>query len=805
MVSIASLASIGPDIRLAFRALIRSPGYSATAIATLALGIGANALALTFANAVFLRPLPFVRGSELVGISATHRAANGDVLDFAPAGIDFLAYATRAHTLSGVGAINSQTFALQGPEHPETILGATLSASMWTVLGVNAVAGRVFTESEDRTDATIVVMSAALQQRLFPGDPGNAIGRELIVDGHAKAVIGVMPEGYRPRMNPGDIWMPLGVTEANATTSRQLQLVGRLSPGANLETARADMRQIASQLAQERPTTHRDWGVSVKDLKAKVGDSARAVTMTLIAAVAVLLLLTCANVTNLAMARAAKRSSEVSTRLALGASKSSVFRHHLLEAIVISLAGSALGVLLAAGGLRLTIGMLTTDNPLVTSVQMDWRTLLLVLVLSLLIGTLCSVIPTLYSLRVADRTALAGGGRTAYVGRKERSLRRALMTFQVGLAAVLLVLAFGALSTLRALGSAEVGFQPTNLHVASMTLPVSRYGDVTKRSGFVSQALLTLRSTAGIEAASVVSNRFVRGQSFQSMLTVDGIASEEPFPAEVRRIESEYFATVGLPLLQGRAFAPTDHATNLPVAIVNQSFVKTYLGGRDPIQLRVRRGANPWQTIVGVVPDVMDAGVGVAVGPALYLPFSQGGSAAASFVIRSRLRPSEVERALRRAVASVDPMQPVDRVVTMTQLLEESLGESRFKTLVLSVLAALALVIASLGIYGVTAYIVTEQRREVALRIAIGAETQSIVRHFSLDAGRWVAIGVLSGLAVAVILSRAAGEYVPELVEAGVGTYIAIGCLLFCVGTIAPLLPVIRVARQQAAPVLRGE
>jgi predicted permease len=806
------MSSVPRELRLAVRTLRRSPVYSIAAISTLGLGISALTLAYAFVNAFFFRPLPFRADHELVGISSTHRAATGEVLDFAVSPTDYAAFAERNRTLAGAAAIRSQTYAVQRGETPESIRGAAVSASMWRVLGVGAMAGRTFTESEDRPGEPIVVISARLQARLFAGPVAGAIGQRLLIDGQPRTVIGVMPPEFRPRMNPGELWLPLGASAAtgNAALSRQLQVVGRMRAGVAIPQVRDDIGRIARELEAEHGASHREWGASVKDLRAKIGDSARAVTVTLLAAVAFLLLLTCANTGNLAIARVARRRREISTRLALGAPMRTLVRHQLVEALLIALGGGAAGVLLAVVALPPALRLLTSDNPLLPLVAVDWRVVLVALVVSVTAGTLCSAVPALVGVRVIVRHALGGGGRHVYGGVRDTRLRRLLMSLQVAAASVLLVGSLSAVVALRALGDADVGYDPRNVVVGSLTLPVSRYANLHDRTRFAAQVLERLRATPGIRRAGLTTGRFLRDDNVQGIFSIQGSdggtgIEAAGMAAELRRIDGDYFAALRIPLLEGRGFTAADRDSAPPVAIVNRAFVRQYLGDRSPLGVRIRRGSNPWTTIVGVVPDVRDGGMSEEAGATVYLRYAQSASAGVSFVIETTLRPREGERALRAAIGATDPGQPFDRVAPLSALMSESVGEERFKMLLLVVLAGLATLVACVGIYGVTAYLVQQRTREVAIRLALGAGRAAIVRRFLVDTARWVVGAATAGIILAWTASGSLGARFPEAAHAGPAVYAVVGLVLVAVGALASTIPTIRASRIPPAEVLRGE
>ena len=790
------------------RTLRRQPLYAAAGIATLALGVAALTLAYTFVNAFLFRPLPFRADHELVGISTTHVSASGAIADFAVSSQDYLAFAHRSRTLAGSAAINSQTYAVvpAGSTEPLSIRGAAVSASMWTVLGTGPIAGRVFDESEDRADVPVVVISHALQRRLFPGDASAAIGSSMSVEGVARTVIGVMPTGYRPRMNPGDLWLPLGVSPAapNIVPSRQLQMVSRLKPGITLAQARGDLERVARQLETEFPQTNRDWGVSVKNLRTKLGDSARAITLALLAAVVFLLLLTCANMANLAVARVARRRVEFATRLALGSRPSAINRTIALESLVLACAGTILGLLLAASTVPLAIRLLTSDNPLISLVSIDWRVVTLAASLSLVLGTFAGTVPAMYAARFLSRGSLTSAVRGNTAGVSDKYLRRSLMTLQVAAAAILLVGSLGALSALRDAARSEIGYDPARLTVGTLRLPASRYPRLAERVQFADQVLEKLRATPGVERAGLTTSQFLRDNNVQTVVAIDGAENPAQLTAELRRAGGDYFQTMRIGLVAGRYFTPADRDSAPLVALVNHAFVRQYLGSQEPLGVRIRRSANVW-TIVGVVPDVRDGGRGEDLGAIMYVPYAQNSSPFATFVIASRLPVGSAERVLRDAVAAVDPGQPFDRIAPASRLLFESLGEERFQTLVLAALAALALMVACVGIYSVTAYLIQAGAREIAIRLAMGARRPTIMRHFVRDTLAWVVLGAVAGLVVTWLFASSIGAWFPALQPPSPATFVAIAVLLAAVGTLSAAVPSFRAGSMDPADVFRRD
>ncbi len=798
------------DLRYSFRALIRNPAYALATLVTLSLGIGANALVYTLASAVFLRPLPFAQSSELVKVTATRRLSSGALGDFAVSGRDFVAFSKRNTTLSGVGAILAQSFSVMTTDAPQTVRGGKVSASMWSVLGVRPVVGRTFTDAEDTPNGAVVVISEGLQRRLFVGPPGGALGKTLNVDGQPCVVVGVMPFGFAPLLTPGDVWVPLGINEATIPpgANRAISLVGRLRQGKSVDQARSDVTRVAADLAVEEPDTHKNYGGNVIPLRADIADSAQSLTITLLAAVGFLLLLACANAINLSLARVARRATEISTRLALGASRASVLRLQLCESVFLGVIGGVLGVTVAAGFLRPLLRLATSTSPLLGLVSVDWRVVMMVLVVSILTGIACGVGPGLYGIRAAGGRALAGGGRRQQLGVHDRRLRRLLMSMQVATAAVLLIGAVGMVATLRRLARTEVGFKPDRVVVVGLTLPSGRYPGTPQRAAFAASIIEKLETMPGIQGVALTSNAFVRGDVTQTMLSLQGRdeGADSRVPADLRRIDGTYFETLGIRVLSGRAFVAADRDSAPPVAIVSQSFARQYFGSNDVLGKRVRSGAttNPWLTIVGVVQDVMDRGVGIVIGPMIYVPYRQRSSDSFAIVLRTSLGTGAVERAMRDALNSVDPQRAIDNIVSLSTLLSNSVGQERFQATIIGALAALAFILAGTGIFGVTAFLVAERAREIAIRLALGADVSRVVRDVVLDGARWIAGACVVGLIVAQAMSSIARRYLPQLDSIASTIYLGTGVLLLALGVIASGIPAWRVTRISPANVLRG-
>jgi putative ABC transport system permease protein len=799
-------------LRHAVRSLVRSPIYTLSAVLTLGLGIGANAIVYAFASAVFVRPLPFEREHEIAAIVMTHRTPNGALADNGTGEFDYLRFTARNRTLQHLGTMLPNVYAVVRGDEPETVAGAGVSATLWDVLRTRPVAGRTYTVTEDQPGATNIVIGEALQRRWFPGPPAAALGKSVVVDGVARTIIGVMPLGFSPLMSPGELWTPLGLSDATQTDSTGTRIhlmAGRMRPGVTVQQVSDDVARIARDLAVELPKTHRGWGARALPVRENIGGSTRTLTALLFAFVLVLFALACTNVANLSLARMAQRRAEISTRLALGAAPGSLVARQLAEGALLGLGGGIVGVALTAGALRPLLALVPDLPPLLASVHIDWRVCLFVALLSIVTGAAIALAPGYFGVRSASAAALAGGGRRQQAGIRERRARRWLMSAQVMAAALLLVTSVGIVGTLYRLGKANTGLDSRGVIVGRVTLSEQRYPDLPGRNRFLNAVLDQLRATPGITSAGVTHNPFVLNQNFFTILRVEGqVSPDGTDPAvDLRRVTPGYFETVGVRPLRGRLFTTADRDSTLPVVIVSQSFVRRYFPSGDPLGHRVRRtgGPHPWATIVGVVPDVMDAGVGVDVGPAIYLPFAQNSSWWVIFVVKASIPVADVDQAIRRAVKASDPNQPVDNVTPLDRLLSNSLGEQRLKALILAALASLALILACTGIYGVTAFLMTERTKEIAIRMALGAEPRTMLARLVLENERWVAGGAGVGLGAAWGAGVVWQAKVPDLTAAGAVAYGLTAVVLLGVSVVAMWAPAYRASRTAPALALRGD
>jgi predicted permease len=798
-------------VRHSLRSLLRAPVYTLSAVLTLALGLGANAVVAAIAGAVFVRPLPFARERELVAVQMTYPDPHGTVTGGSAGELDYVHLGARTRTLRGLGAMLATTYAVVRDGEAVTVDGAGVSATMWEVLGARPVAGRTWDRAEDRRLSDLAVIGEALQRRWFPGPPASALGRTLVVDGRTRTIVGVMPAGFAPYLRPGDLWVPLGLhpaTVAVRTGTRFHLLAGRLRPGVTVAQAGDDLARIARQLERELPTSHHGWGTRAVPLRQAIGGDTRATTVMLVACVALLLVLAGTNVAHLSLARLLQRRAELSSRLALGAPPASLVWRQVVEGALLGAAGGAVGAALCAVALGPLLALVPDAPPLLARARLDGRVALVVALLSLATGVAAALGPALVGVRRAERGALAGGGRLRHGGARDRRLRAWLAAAQLAAAALLLVTSLAIAGAMWRLGRVDTGLDARGVVVGRLTLP-ARYDGLRTRNQLVAAVLDRLTAEPGVRGAGMTQNRFVAGQSVGTVLTFEGRPASDTggLSVELRRVTPGYFAAVGIRPLRGRLLDASDRDGTLPVVVVSRALARRYFGTDDAVGRRIRRtgGPHPWLTIVGVAPDVRDAGVAEALGPTIYMPYAQSATPSVTLVVRSALPPERVDRAIRAAVRAADPLLAVDDVAPLTRLLEDSLGEQRLRTAVLGALAALALALASAGIYGVTAFLMAERTREIALRMALGAAPGTVLARVVADGGRWIAGGVGAGLAAAWGVGAAWRATFPELGGAGVTAYLGAAALLVAVSLLATWLPARRASRLAPALVLRGD
>jgi predicted permease len=808
-----TLESIAVDVRYAFRRLAKSPGFSITAVLTVALGIGATTAIFSTAYALLLRSLPFQQADRIIGIYETHPQIVG------PAEVNFLDYQDwRAQQKSfeqvaAYSGTSSDTMSLVMADHGEQVHTVLASSNLFSLLGVAPFLGRTFIEQDDNPNTNhVVVLSGEAWQRYFGGNR-TVLGRNIDLNGASYTVIGVLPPGAAYPAT-GEFWMPLSLMDKGMQTRRvghTLDVLGRLKPGVEVSQARIDMQTIAARLAQVYPATNKNIGVQLVPLREQLVGSLRPAILTLLGCVVLVLCIACANVANLLLVRAAAHAREVAVRQALGASRLRMFTQHLSETLILCLLGGLLGTVLAALILPLlrvafahTAG---ADPSLVRSIQLNVPVLLVTLGVCLFTAILFGLLPMIKapsklaeSLRPGDR------GST---GRQSWS-RSALISTEIAIAIVVLFLGTLLIRSFQELIRVDPGFRTDHLLSLEITLPQPRYEDSTPATNHFYERLIDkLQQSPGILSAGTTITVPLQASHAMTRFLIAGAAPVAPgaLPMEqVRSVSPDFFHTIGLELKQGRVFEQKDIENDSNFIIVNQAFAKRYLSGKDPltssILMNVLSPHPEKMPVIGVVSNAHDLGVETEAEPELYFP---GFGTHAVLLIRTNADPKSVLPEVRSAVRELDPNQPIYHVETIDEVLSDSLARQKMIAVLLGIFALLALTLAAIGIYGVIAYSVTQRQREIGVRMALGATRARILLLILREAATFTGIGVLVGLVAAFASAHLASAL---LFQTSTADPISICVSIFglmVIAILAAVLPAGRAATINPIEALRSE
>ncbi len=777
------------DLRYALRTLRRSPGFTAVAVLTLALGIGANTAIFSVVNAVLLRPLPFHDPDRLVLLWE-----RSPQLEFmAVAYPDFVDWREQSRAFEDVAVFNRfRTLNLTGVAEPERLATAVVTASLFPVLGAQAVVGRTFLPDEDHPGAPrTVVLSYGLWQRRFGSDP-SLVGRALTLDGQSYTVVGVMPRGFQyPR--GVEVWAPLGLFLDAGMRNRANHpgLVGlaRLKPGVSLDQARVELSAIARRLEQQYPTNTAIGASMTPLMDVVVGGGVRRTLLVLLGAVGFVLLIACANVVNLLLARGAVRSGEIAIRAALGAGRVRVLRQLVTESLVLSLTGGAGGLLIAAWGVELLRALAPDSLPRVAEIRIDGWVLGFTLVLSMIAGVVFGAAPLVQSARADLAGTLKAGGRGTTAAPSRHRLRSGLVAAELALSLVLLTGAGLLLKSFVRLQQVDPGFDSKGVITFQVALPPAKYPTGPATAGFFRQALERAEAVPGVTAAAWV----------------------DPLPPLLNAsvVSPDFFRALGVPITAGRAFSAHDDERAPRVAIVNRALVRRYWPGQNAVGKRVKFGpassASPWMEIVGVAGDIRRTGLDAEAQAELYFPYAQQPLRALTLVARTVGDPADYIRPLRGAVLALDPDQPVYNVRTMEQLLADSLVARRFSMAVLVVFAVVALLLALIGIYGVLAQLVAQRSNEMGIRVALGARAPDVVQLVIHQGMRPVAWGLAGGLLGALGLTRVLTTLLFDVRPSDPATYAGVVALLAGAALLACYLPARRATKVDPVIALRYE
>ena len=800
------------DLRYGARMLLRQPGFTMVVMVTLSLGIGINTAIFGIVNAVLLRPLPFKDPARLVTVWESY-AAKGQAHG-AVGGANFTDWKDQNQVFDSLVAYFSWNYNLTGDDEPQRLTAAVVSAGFFQMLGAEAALGRVLLPEEDQeANENVVVLSSALWQSRF-GASQDIIGRTITLNGLPHTVVGVMPATFDFPNDKIEIWRPMAMSSQAAQNreGKWLKVAGRLKPGVSLEQAAAAMNTIAGRLAESYPKTNEGWGVNLIPLREELVGNVRRFLLTLFGAVLFVLLIACVNVANLLLARAAVRQKENAIRAALGAGRLRLLRQFLVENLLLAGLGGALGLALAFWSLDALIALSPGDVPGLAKATIDGRVLGFTLALSLLTTLLFSLVPAWQASKPDLNETLKEGGNTT-TGAARRRVQDALVVAEVAAGVVLLVGAGLMIRSFLRLQAVEPGFNPSNVLTMRIMLPASKYGENHQSIAFFEHALEGIKDLPGVVSVGAVQDLPLRQNAMTFAFSIEGRpdlqAASRP-EAAYRAVTADYFRTMGIPLVAGRAFTDEDKLQTEPVVIINQTMAHRFWPDEDPIGKGLRFGepSDPVYTIIGVVGDIKHLGLADNESAAFYQPHAQKRFAWLrwmSLVVRTNTAPLSLIAAIRSRVAEVDRGQPVYDIATMEQLLAESVTQPRFSTFLFTLFALLALTLAAVGLYGVLSYAVAQRTHEIGLRMALGAQVRDVLKLVVVRGMKLTLLGLAIGLAGAIVLTRVLKTLLFNISTTDPLTFASVAGLLLGVTLLACYLPARRAIEVDPLVALRHQ
>jgi putative ABC transport system permease protein len=808
------MRTLWQDVKFGARALAKNPGFAAVAVLALALGVGANSAIFSVVNATLLNPLPFPQEGQLLrlGEGARGRAAPERGSFSYP---DYKDVQTQTQTLAHVAAfLNSGTMLTGEGLEQERVYGADVSPEYFSVLGMGPELGRVFTPEEDHPDAGVIVISHGLWLRRF-GGRRDVVGQPLRMGNSSATIIGVMPEGfeYPFRADRQDFWAPLNdrpAPDRDARDNHSYRVIARMKPGVTAEQANAELDTISRRLEQQYPDTNTTVLAVGASLHEDMTRDVRPALLILLGAVGLVLLIACANVANLLLARAASRRREIAIRTALGASRWRVMRQLLVESLLLSLAGGASGLLLAMWGTYALVAAGPADIPRVGQSGLDARVLAFTLLVSVLTGLAFGLAPALQASRPDLTGALKEGSRGTGGGPGRGRLRSALVVSEVAVSLVLLIGAGLLIRSFVRLMQTDPGFDPARVVALDIPLGRERYDTEEKQTSFFAQLVGRVRGMPGVEAAGLVSNLPLGNTIDMLSFNIEG---RPPFPpgaqavAHYTVVSPGYFEALKIPLRAGRVLTDHDDARAPRVTLVSESLARKYFEGENPVGQRIVPDESlPPIEIVGVVGDARRDSLAAEAGPEFYVPFGQAAQRRLNLVVRTdAVDPASMSSALRGAVAEMDKEQLIWQTRTLDQIVSSSVARRRFNMTLLGLFASVALLLAALGLYGVMAYSVTRRTHEIGIRMALGARGWDVLRMVVGQGMRLALVGVGLGLVAAYAVTRVLASLLYGVTATDPLTFAGLAALLACVAFLASYLPARRATKVDPMVALRYE
>jgi predicted permease len=773
------------NLRIAIRHVLKSPGFAATAVLMLALGIGATAAIFSIVEGVLLRPLPFPHPESLVQLAdilqGTDLGGNGE------AGVtsaDIRAYTRDTHSFESLGGYAPNGYELSGIGDPAQVNGSRLSGGVLPALGVEPLMGRIFTQQEDDQKEHVAVVSYALWQNRLHGDP-HVLGTKILLDRKPYVVIGVMPRNFEfpmvsGHLNSSELWIPMSFTEQELSpggaANWSFRMVGRLKPGITAVQAESDAQRVAQEIMRNYPAFMASMHIQavVRSLHEETVERARQLVRTLFLAIVVVLLIACANLAGLLLVRAIRRRREIAVRLALGARAGALLRQAILESLVLSVSGGLLGLFLAAIAVRVGVSWLPETLPRLDEIGLDWQVVAFAILLAVVTGVVCGLAPAFAALRTSVNDTLKEGGRTGSAGSGHARLRSALVIGEIAVALVLLVASGLLLRSFEKMRAVDLGFRPDHVLAASYSLPQKQYATQPAVDEFNDQLIRRLQQLPSVKSVGLTSSLPATGSNSNSTFVAEGYVPPQGAGMNLAtwlQVQGDYLQAMGIPLLGGRFFTPADTENTQLVVIVNRKLAEHYWPGADPIGKRIRLGTpemqTPWQTIVGEVADVKEDSPDVPGKEQWYQPVVQVEKSVGSMgspgdlngnggfvTLRTTMEPEQMENVLRATVRAIDPQLPLTQVQSMEHAVSDSEAPRRFNTAIITAFALAAVLLSLLGIYSVIAFSAALREQEMAIRIALGSQRAGILGLVFTSAAKLAMAGCALGLLGAAAASK---------------------------------------------------